>query len=75
MQVRREVLGDENPDTLAAAANLSISLRTVGDTVRAEELLSDTIRHAKRVLGEAHPNVVAMIERTRLNCDISPPPA
>ena len=68
------VLGEENPDTLAAAANLAISRRTLGDTAGADELRSDTIRRSRKALGDKHPNVVAMTERRRLNCDISPPP-
>ncbi|MFI1988312.1 FxSxx-COOH system tetratricopeptide repeat protein [Actinoplanes sp. NPDC020271] len=70
----REVLTEDNPDTLAVAANLAVSRRQVGDRGGADELRFDTIRRAKRILGDAHPNVTAMINGRRLNCDISPPP-
>jgi len=67
-------LSPDNPDTLAAAGNLAVSLRTNGEVARAEELQADTLRRAIRMVGGDHPNVASIASWRRLNCDISPPP-
>ncbi len=52
---RRRVLGEDHPDTLAAANGLAISLRAAGEYQAAKELGEDTLaRRRRRVLGEDH---------------------
>jgi hypothetical protein len=67
------VLGREHPDTLACANNLSISQNINGDRAGAAALTQETLAIAVRVLGENHPNCVAIRNGHRLNCDIDPP--
>jgi hypothetical protein len=73
-QLLGEILGADNPDVLAAAANRVVSLRTAGDHTEARALFEDTLARSRRVLGDGHPNTTALREGRRLNCDITPPP-
>src|SRR6266567_3689972 len=56
---RRRDLGEDHPDTLAAASNLAVSLRAVGEYQAARELDEDTLARRRRVLGEDHPDTLA----------------
>jgi MinD-like ATPase involved in chromosome partitioning or flagellar assembly/tetratricopeptide (TPR) repeat protein len=67
------VLGPNNPDTLAAANNVAVSRRMAGDEQGAGEIRADTLARGAETLSKDHPNVVAMRERRRLNCDLTPP--
>jgi hypothetical protein len=50
---RRRDLGEDHPDTLAAASNLAVSLRAAGEYQAARELDEDTL--ARRSSGMATP--------------------
>ena len=56
---RRRDLGEDHPDTLAAASNLAVSLRAAGEYQAARELDEDTLARRRRVLGEDHPDTGA----------------
>ena len=56
---RRRDLGEDHPDTLAAASNLAVSLRAAGEYQAARELDEDTLARRRRVLGEDHPDTLA----------------
>ena len=56
---RRRDLGEDHPDTLAAASGLAISLRAAGEYQAARELEEDTLARRRRVLGEDHPDTLA----------------
>ena len=56
---RRRDLGEDHPDTLAAADGLAVSLRAVGEHQAARELGEDTLARRRRVLGEDHPDTLA----------------
>ena len=56
---RRRDLGEDHPDTLAAASNLAVSLRAAGEYQAARELAEDTLARRRRVLGEDHPDTLA----------------
>jgi hypothetical protein len=56
---RRRDLGEDHPDTLAAASNLAVSLRAAGEYQAARELGEDTLARRRRVLGEDHPDTRA----------------
>ena len=71
---RRRDLGEDHPDTLAAASNLAVSLRAAGEypgtlisastwppagEQAARELDEDTLARRRRVLGEDHPDTLA----------------
>ncbi len=55
---RRRVLGEDHPDTLAAASNLVMLLGRVGEDQAARELAEDILAR-RRVLGEDHPDTLA----------------
>ena len=55
---RRRDLGEDHPDTLAAASNLAVSLRAAGEYQAARELDEDTLARRRRVLGEDHPDTL-----------------
>jgi len=56
---RRRDLGEDHPDTLAAASHLAVSLRAVGEEQAARELAEDILARRRRVLGEDHPDTLA----------------
>ena len=56
---RRRDLGEDHPDTLAAAHGLAISLRAAREYQAARELDEDTLARRRRVLGEDHPDTLA----------------
>jgi len=51
---RRRDLGEDHPDTLAAASHLAVSLRADGEYQAARELGEDTLARRRGVLGEDH---------------------
>ena len=55
---RRRDLGEDHPDTLAAASNLAVSLRAAGEYQAARELDEDTLARRRRVLGDEHPETM-----------------
>jgi hypothetical protein len=55
---RRRVLGEDHPDTLAAAFYLVSSLFGLGDYHAVRELNDDIIARRRRVLGDEHPETM-----------------
>ncbi len=55
LELRRSMLGEEHPDTLALAGSLSFTLYEVGQYGPARQLAEDTLTRCRRVLGEDHP--------------------
>lgn len=53
------IFGDDNPDTLAAAINLTNSQRTVGETAGALALAETTVDRYPKIYGSEHPYVHA----------------
>jgi len=64
---RRRDLGEDHPDTLAAASNLAVSLRAAGEYRAARELDEDTLARRRRVLGEDHPDTLASADGLALS--------
>jgi hypothetical protein len=56
--LRRSLLGEDHPDTLQTASNLSFNLWELGQYERARELGQDTLTRMRRVLGEDHPHTL-----------------
>ncbi|MBV9144159.1 MAG: tetratricopeptide repeat protein [Pseudonocardiales bacterium] len=54
----RSLLGEDHPDTLQTASNLSFNLWELGQYERARELSQDTLARMRRVLGEDHPDTL-----------------
>ena len=55
---RRRVLGEDHPDTLAAAFQLVCALTELGEHHAARELNDDIIALRRRVLGDEHPKTM-----------------
>ncbi len=67
-------LGEDHPDTLAAASNLAGSMIADGDDAGGQELRLRTHRTMTLVLGEGHLNTLSVLRGGRLYCDIELPP-
>ena len=55
---RRRLLGEDHPDTLAAAFQLVCALTELGEHHAARELNDDIIARRRRVLGDEHPETI-----------------
>jgi hypothetical protein len=58
--IRRRVLGDEHPDTLAARHDLALVHHERGEHERAHAELTAVYGIRRRVLGPDHPDTVAI---------------
>jgi tetratricopeptide (TPR) repeat protein len=56
--LRRCLLGDDHPDTLESASNLTGAVRELGEQEQAHQLAEDTLTRCRRVLGEDHPTTL-----------------
>ncbi|RSD13158.1 FxSxx-COOH system tetratricopeptide repeat protein [Amycolatopsis eburnea] len=56
--LRRNLLGDDHPDTLNSANNLAVDHQDLGGFQRARELDEDTLERRKRVLGDDDPDTL-----------------
>jgi phage terminase large subunit-like protein len=56
LTLRRQVLGEDHPDTLASASKVAIVLAALGEHERARALADDTLTRRRRVLGDDHPD-------------------
>ncbi|MDG4833529.1 FxSxx-COOH system tetratricopeptide repeat protein [Solwaraspora sp. WMMD1047] len=67
-------LGPEHPTVIAAASNLAVSLRDTGAPQDARRQLQEALRLSRQVLGDDHPNTLAIRNGERINSDIEPEP-
>jgi tetratricopeptide (TPR) repeat protein len=58
LELRRFMLGEEHPDTLALAGSLSFTLFELGQYGPARQLAEDALTRCRRVLGEDHPDTL-----------------
>jgi len=58
LQIRRHVLGPENPDTLKSASHLAYVLYHQGHYAEAEKLDRETLAVQRRILGPEHPDTL-----------------
>ncbi|KAK4221894.1 hypothetical protein QBC38DRAFT_520823 [Podospora fimiseda] len=56
--LHKDVLGEENPDTLTSMSNLAVSYAKQGNLEKAEELGEEVLRIREKVLGEEHPDTL-----------------
>jgi tetratricopeptide (TPR) repeat protein len=68
----RLYLGDDHPDTLMSAANLSCDEVAAGDQAAGEQHLAEALRRYERTLTLEHPEARAARQRTRLTAEIEP---
>jgi eukaryotic-like serine/threonine-protein kinase len=59
VDIRRRVLGRENPDTLASMSLLASILNTRGNYGAAEQMFRETLDIRRRVLGPHHPDTLS----------------
>jgi hypothetical protein len=55
---RRQVLGEDHPDTLMSASNVACLLAQLGRRTDARRLDEDTLARRRRVLGDDHPDTL-----------------
>ena len=65
-------LGEDHPDTLMAAANLSCDEAAAGDRAGGDRRLAEVLRRYERTLTLEHPEARAAARRTRLTAEIEP---
>ncbi len=58
IELRRRLLGEEHPDTLASLQTLGVLYRHQGKAAQAESLLNKILGTQRRVLGENHPDTL-----------------
>lgn len=58
VEIRRQILGPDHPDTLAALSNLGRALYFNGHTDQAEKAIRDALAGQTRVLGPEHPDTL-----------------
>ncbi|KDR65417.1 hypothetical protein GALMADRAFT_38047, partial [Galerina marginata CBS 339.88] len=56
MKKRKQVLGDEHPDTLRSMGNLASTFWKQGRLTEAEALYVVVLEKTKQVLGDEHPD-------------------
>jgi len=59
LHLRRCQLGDDHPDTLHSAINLTHDLWELGHLEPAHQLAKDTLTRARRILGDDHPETLS----------------
>ncbi|MCA1693892.1 MAG: tetratricopeptide repeat protein [Actinobacteria bacterium] len=66
-ELRREMLGEQHPDTLTSARSLALNLRALGQYEVARRLNEDTLARSRRVLGEEHPDTLTSANNLALD--------
>ena len=61
LQTRREVLGNDHPNTLISINNMGVLLRSQGKLAEAEHYYREALEVQRRVLGDDHPNTLTSI--------------
>jgi tetratricopeptide (TPR) repeat protein len=56
--IRRQILGDEDPHTLASMNNLAVVLQSMGELDEARRLTQQALDISRRTLGEEHPDTL-----------------
>ncbi len=62
LNVVRQVLGPEHPNTLITMSNLASSLHCQGKHAEAEQMQRELLDMRRRVLGAGHPESLATID-------------
>ncbi|KAJ7452633.1 hypothetical protein FB451DRAFT_1523796 [Mycena latifolia] len=52
---RRNLLGDDHPDTLGALGNLAVTAQRLGQTKEVEEIEVQVLEKRRKILGDDHP--------------------
>jgi tetratricopeptide (TPR) repeat protein len=62
LEIRRNVLGEEHPDTALSLNNLGALLQAMGDYDGARPYYEKALEINRKVLGEEHPNTTIFKE-------------
>jgi hypothetical protein len=68
------VVGEDNPNTLACAANLALDLQALGEDTEAATLREDVLARYTATLRAAHLETRAAADGVRIDLDFEPPP-
>jgi tetratricopeptide (TPR) repeat protein len=66
VDLARESLGGEHPDTLTSMNNLGLTLRSLGDLVTARSLHEAVLEAHRRLLGDEHPETLTSMNNLAL---------
>ena len=66
LEVRRRILGEDHPDTVAAMNNLAWTLMNQGDLPGARKLQEKVLELGRRSCGEEHPNTLTFMNNLAL---------
>jgi tetratricopeptide (TPR) repeat protein len=58
LEKRKQVLGDNHPDTLLTMGNLASTYSALGEHQNAKELMATVLEKRKQVLGDNHPDTL-----------------
>jgi non-specific serine/threonine protein kinase/serine/threonine-protein kinase len=68
VEIRREILGKEHPDTLMSVSNLAAAYYYQGRDPEAERLHRETLDIRRRVMGAQHPDTLASMRNLARAC-------
>ena len=66
LEINRQVLGDNHPDTATSLNNLAGLYNSMGDYAQAEPLYRQAIETYKKVLGDKHPRTATSLNNLAL---------
>jgi hypothetical protein len=66
-QLRRDMLGEDDPATLNSANHLASDLHALGEHERARDLNEDTLARCRRLLGDDHPETLCAANNLALD--------
>jgi tetratricopeptide (TPR) repeat protein/tRNA A-37 threonylcarbamoyl transferase component Bud32 len=66
LATRRQVLGEQHPDTLTSISTMGSLLLSHGKVTEAESLFREALEKRRRLLGEEHPDTLTSISTTGL---------
>ena len=69
MRKRKEILGENYPDTLMALNNLAVFYNETGEKTRALELLKEVYEKRKEILGEKNPKTLSSLNNLAIFYD------
>jgi hypothetical protein len=68
---RKEILGENHPDTILAKRYLAFSLATICRDEEAKALLEEDFSRSREVLGENHPDTIKANELLEMIIELS----
>jgi tetratricopeptide (TPR) repeat protein len=66
LEKRRELLGEDHPDTLSAMGNSAVTYYELGQFMQAEELCAGALKKYRELLGDEHWNTIWIMRNLAL---------